>query len=142
MKILLKIRNDSFGSGAFGSPRTRNGISYKHTGEDYACVPGSMVLSDVEGTIIRNGFCYEGNKILQLTVIKDRQGYQHKYLYITPTHEAGDEVKAGDIIGVSLSLQLKHPPKQGERMTDHVHYEICLGSTIIEPAKWRGAFGK
>lgn len=134
------MRSDLQGHGEFLAPRG----SHKHTGKDYACIPGSEVLSCVSGTVTKIGMCYgqgyggavpEGDEeIYRYVEVTDAQDRHHRFLYVSPTVDNGDYVREGDPIATAMDVSLRYPDPD-KPMTPHVHYEIFVGnkSRYIDP---------
>lgn len=126
---------DSYGSGAFGS--VRDGGKRKHEGVDYVASPGQTAAAPISGEITRTGYAYKGDARLKFVEIDNTEtGYSARVLYVAPTVAVGQQVAAGDTIGVVQDLAVKYPAG----ITNHVHVEIrdpsgvTLDSSFILPA--------
>lgn len=123
---------DAFGSGAYGAPRRGR----KHKGEDFACWPGSELLSLTGGVLTKIGFPYPLKddtpikntlRYVQVTV----GPYDLRYFYVEPTMNVGDTVATGDVIGRAQDLT-----KIWRDMTPHIHFEVKENGDIIDPNKF------
>jgi murein DD-endopeptidase MepM/ murein hydrolase activator NlpD len=126
---------DSYGSGAFGS--VRDGGKRKHEGVDYVASPGQTAAAPISGTIVRIGYAYKKDTRLKFVEIDNAEtGYSARVLYVSPTIAIGQQVAAGDVIGVVQDLSVKYPAG----ITNHVHVEIrdpsgvTLDSAFILPS--------
>jgi len=62
-------------------------------------------------------------------------GYVVRLMYIiTDELEEGQEVQAGDTLGIVDNLSKVYPPKSdNRRMTNHVHFDIRREGTYLDP---------
>lgn len=132
MKILAPLRGtDIHGSGAFGAPRG----SRTHRGLDYACWPGSIILSPVSGEVTRIGYPYspadweKGH--LRYVKVRTHDGTIVRVMYISPMVNVGQHVTKGDIIGVAQDLT-----KVYNGITPHIHVDVKKGNTYINPESY------
>lgn len=112
---------DGWGRGDFAA--SRDGGARDHGGVDIAVPVGTSVLAAAEGKIaifdVNKRF---GLKGIQITTWDNRI---LKILYVAPVAGIvnGAEVRAGDLIGTSQSLQEAYLPTPAGPMTDHVHFQ-------------------
>ena len=129
--------SDSWGNGALGASRKRNGKRYAHKGSDYRVTAGQAIVSPIQGIVKRHGIAYV-NSNLHLIVIKGTGVHEDLYakvLYISPTVPPFQNVKLGDIIGYAQSLQSLYP-----NITEHIHFELwkhaekkSQGGILLDP---------
>ncbi len=132
-----RMRGDDgppYGSGAFGAGRTGR----RHEGVDIAVQPGETVVSPVSGTVsIGDPYGDDPKKrdIYQSVRIKTEDGHVVKVFYVKPGEgiENGAAVKAGQPIGTAQDLSRVYPPRDGGRMTNHVHVEVWKGNRRKNP---------
>lgn len=95
-----------------------------HTGIDIAVPTGTEVKSTMDGRVIHAGWNAQGYGNL---VIVENGPYRTYYAHLSSIPvSAGDEVKAGTIIGLSGST--------GNSTGPHLHYEIRKNKMAIDPA--------
>ena len=126
---MIEIRgNDCHGSGAWQAPRG----SRKHSGEDIICKKGDHITSDVDGKVTKIGYPYNPGDLnkghLRYVEVTDSNKSRVRYFYIFPTAVKGQEIKKGDILGISQDLTKIYPG-----ITQHFHLEI-IG--YIQPTKY------
>lgn len=115
---------DAYGSGTFGA--SRDGGSRPHLGRDYIALVGNEVVSPVDGTVKRHAKAYPDADLAGLEI--DGDGVRAKLLYVLPSVEPGETVKAGQVIGVAQDVagyHEKRSPRPGH-MVNHVHLEIMV----------------
>ena len=132
MKIAPPIRGtDAQGSGYFGAPRG----DHLHRGIDFACMKGSVVHSICDGRVTKIGYPYSpDDKIkghLRYVQVTDADGYDHRYFYVAPMVNVGDEVIEGSGLGATQGLTDIY-----NGITDHFHYEVKLDGKIVEPSRF------
>ena len=125
--IELELRNDEAGLGHFGAPRG----SHTHRGIDFACTPGSPLLSPVEGVVTRHGYCYKDDpkwRYVEITSFYPGEeivgaDLRHRFLYtrLEPRHMIGGKVEVGEPVGIAQDIAERYP---GRGMKPHVHVEI------------------
>lgn len=113
---------DRHGSGHFGASRG----SRTHRGVDLACYPGTKIRSTVCGKVTKLGWPYRDRPEFRYVQITDARGLDHRYFYVEPSVEVGQEVTSYTVIGTSQEL-----PYEG--ITQHVHYEVKSGSEYLDP---------
>ena len=123
MRFKAKIREqDDYGSGEFRAPRG----DHEHEGIDFAAPPGSILLSDADGTVTKLGYPYAGGvggvngtgTTLRYVEITRPDGVRLRYFYVDPIVSDGDTVQRGEPIGVLQSLRERYPG-----ITEHCHFE-------------------
>lgn len=109
---------DDFGSGAFGA--SRDGGKRKHEGVDYVVAPGAAVRSPISGEVARLGYAYRGVGGYRIVeVVNSKTKIKARVFYVAPSVAVGDEVVAGQEIGVAQDLNARYPG-----ITNHVHVEL------------------
>ena len=130
----LKFRgSDSWGSGAYQSPRGGK----KHKGVDYACEPGSYILSPCIGRVTKLGYPYgwvENATNYRYVEITDLIGNRHRIFYIEPLVYKGEAVTVLTSIGIAQDISQKYQDPNLSPMTPHIHYEVLNNrSKTIDP---------
>ena len=135
-EVNLPVRSDSQGDGKFGAPRGGR----VHLGIDYACYPGTEIISPVDGKVRKIGFAYgDGTggfgdefayRIVEVEQADDPE-IVHRFFYCTALKNVGDEVFAGEVIAKSQDLTIRYPG-----MTNHVHYEVRVRNEPVDPEKF------
>jgi len=121
----LKKRGiDAFGSGAFGSSRGDR----KHKGIDYACEPGTEILSPCIGKVTKIGYPYP-NSTYRYVEVTDLSKLRNRVFYIKPVVKKGDQVTVLTVIGKAQDIAKKYSTEH-KKMVNHVHYEILNGEPI------------
>jgi len=128
MKAELVIRSDPAGDGHFGASRGDR----THNGIDYACVPGTIILSQCYGTVSKLGYPYADDLSYRYIEITAPDHKKHRLFYCKPSNELSisDYVVLGEPIGWSQDVAARYP---GQGMINHVHYEIKVGDEYIDP---------
>lgn len=130
--ILPQRRADKFGSGEYLAPRGHR----KHQGVDFACYPGTKIISFTDGIVTKIGYPYSEPDRQFLHYIQiSHEGKDYRYFYVSPLLKVGDEVKAGDVIAISISLQ-----KVYDGITDHVHFEVKCNNLHLDPTPYTEGF--
>jgi|SRR3990167_2542777 len=116
IKAALPVRqSDKYGDGKYLASRGDR----KHNGVDFACYPGTSILSNCNGLVTKIGYPYASDPSYKYVEIKDASGYSLRYFYLNPFVNKDDEVKEGQVIGTVQSLQNRYPG-----ITGHCHLEI------------------
>ncbi len=100
---------------------------YIHTGYDVATGrTGDPVVSTANGKVISNTY----SDALGIHVaIQHKYGYITRYAHMNASYVSlGQEVEQGEVIGVVGNTGLSTGP--------HLHYEIYIGSSLIDPAPY------
>ena len=125
--------DDPWGSGAWHASRGDR----LHTGVDYACWPGSQVLSGTVGVVSKVGWPYspehEKKGHLRYVEIHTPLGYDIRYMYIDPTVKQGDKISKNQVIGIAQDLTKIYPG-----ITPHVHVDVRKLSEYINPEIYFG----
>jgi len=100
-----------------------SGVRDYHYGLDVATAYGNPVVATADGSILRVGFDGGfGNNV----IINHGNGITTMYGHLSKTLvRPGQKVKRGDVIG-----QVGH---SGRAMGDHVHYEVRINGTAVNP---------
>lgn len=121
-----------YGAGHFKARRVGpDGKVYEHKGTDIAVEAGETVVSPVSGTITI-GHPYDKEKdsakhdLYRSVRIETPDGHLVKVFYVKPDSSIRDgmSVQAGQVIGTAQDLSKAFPPKNGGRMTNHIHVEV------------------
>ena len=119
-KTLNKRTQDDWGSGEFGASRgTRS-----HIGIDYCCDPGDKINAPIGGVITKLGYPYADALQFRYVEITDTNEFRHRLFYIKPTVKVGQEVRAGECVGISQDISGKYSDPNRNPMLNHMHYEI------------------
>ncbi len=109
---------DAFGSGDFGAGRDAG--KRRHEGVDYVAEIGAAVRAPISGEVTRIGFAYRGvGGLRSVDIFNAETKLTARMLYVAPSVEIGDEVVAGEEIGVAQDLSERYPG-----ITNHVHVEL------------------
>ncbi len=134
LAILPKRGTDDWGSGEFGASRG----SRLHNGRDYACYEFTVICSLTDGIVTKLGYPYGDDLSYRYVEITDNEGFRHRYFYVSPSVEVGEQCRRGDMIGLSQNISKRYnDPKKGP-MKNHMHYEIMNGSRYIDPEVYHG----
>ena len=131
--ITPQRQTDIFGSGAFGASRGRR----IHRGIDFACHPGSTILSSTIGTVSRVGWPYSPEDPdkghLRYVEVITPLGYQIRYMYVEPLVKQGDTVSRDQPLGIAQDLTEVY-----NGITPHIHVEVKKESEYIDPSIYFG----
>ena len=119
----LRIRNDGWGEGCFGSPRGGR----THSGTDFCAYKGQEVFSMIDGTVDRVVYPYAGKP--EWTGLQISNKYVRVYyFYVSPYVDwIGKDIHAGDVVGHAQAISEKYPQnKENGKMLDHVHVQVFL----------------
>jgi hypothetical protein len=109
---------DDFGSGLFNAPRGKE----KHNGIDFICDPGQVIVSPVDGTIIRKAFPYPNKEYAG--VLLENDSIILKMFYFVPDKKIiGSKVKQGERIGIAQDISKLYNDKK-KKMIPHIHLQI------------------
>jgi Membrane proteins related to metalloendopeptidases len=110
--------------------RTERYLSYDgHTGWDYAVAPPDAVLAAADGVAIFAGNSNDGCGIAKAVILDHRNGYRTLYWHLDSIAiEPGQEVKAGDKIGVAGSTGCATGP--------HLHLQVQYLGRDVDPYGW------
>ena len=104
-----------------------NGNWYIHKGLDFSTWrTGDAVLATASGQVVTVGFDFSfGNFI----IIKHNHGMYTRYAHLKDTRvKKGETVSQGQIIGTIGNTGVTTGP--------HLHYEVHIGSDVVDPAKY------
>ena len=127
---------DSMGSGAYGASRG----SRTHKGVDLCAIPNQIVCSHVNGHVTKIGRPYAPNNNSDKDVLKsalryvqvtDHSGVAHRFFYVKPSVEIGQNVYTGSELGIVSDLNEIWPT-----MKNHVHYEVKVGGFHVNPDEY------
>lgn len=119
---------DAYGSGNFGA--VRDGGHRVHDGADYVAAPNTIVYSPISGEVTKLGYAYAKNTALRFVEVTNSvSSLVSRVLYVDPSVQIGDTLKAGDPIGVAEDLS-----KRYRGITNHVHVQIAVGRNWLDPA--------
>ncbi|MBK9497796.1 MAG: hypothetical protein IPO06_00180 [Leptospiraceae bacterium] len=109
---------DSFGSGLFNAPRGND----KHNGIDFVCEPGQVIVSPVDGFVIRQAFPYSDKDFTGVLLGNDSLSL--KMFYFIPDKKVlGSRVKQGDRLGIAQDISKRYSSKD-RKMIPHIHLQI------------------
>ncbi len=113
------VRIDQAGSGMFKASRGER----LHKGVDFMCTPGQIVVSPINGRVIRIAYPYADDRSWRGVLIGD-SNFQVKMFYVDPyPHIIGRVVLAGDNIGMAQNISERYG---GQGMEPHVHCQLAL----------------
>ncbi len=117
--MALNIRlMDDFGSELFNTPRGKE----KHNGIDFICKLWQIIVSLVDGTIIRKAFPYPNKEYAGIPLEND--SIILKMFYLTPDKKIlGLKVKQGDKLGIAQDISKLYNSK-AKKMIPHTHLQI------------------
>ena len=104
-----------------------NGNWYIHKGMDFSTWrTGDAVLATASGQVVTVGFDFSfGNFI----IIKHNHGMYTRYAHLNNTRvKKGEVVSQGQVIGTIGNTGISTGP--------HLHYEVHIGSDVVDPAKY------
>ena len=103
------------------------GIWYIHRGIDFSTYrSGDGVVATANGQVAAVGF---DNSFGNYVIIKHKHGIYTRYAHLSTIRvQKGDQVSQRDVIGTIGNTGLSTGP--------HVHYEIHIGSDVVDPAKY------
>jgi murein DD-endopeptidase MepM/ murein hydrolase activator NlpD len=125
MKVndLVPRNSDGWGQGHFQAPR---GTRY-HKGVDLMCYAGSPIHSHVSGKVTKHGYCYNDDLSYRYVEVTAKGGMRHRFFYVSPIAEVGDQVIEGDLLGTCQDIQARYKDRKPDRyMVNHVHYEVLM----------------
>ena len=127
---------DAYGSGAYQAPR---GL-HRHHGIDYACLPGSEILSPVNGKVTKLGWPYSQSNFRYVEVTYSDKSYRARFFYIEPLVKVGDQINKGDPLGISQDLSTRFVKTSNGGMVNHIHTEVMHGpnppACYVHPTDW------
>lgn len=100
---------------------------YLHKGLDIGYGFGKPILAAANGKIVERG--YEPLGFGNYFVIRHNYGFLTKYAHLSDVYvDEGDVVTQGQVVGVMGSTGLSTGP--------HLHFEIRIGSQVVDPEKF------
>ncbi len=109
---------DHFGSGLFNAPRGKD----KHNGVDFICKPGQVVVSPIDGLIVRKAFPYFDKEYTG--VLLENDSLSLKLFYFIPDKKIlGFKVKQGDRLGIAQDISKRYNTQE-QKMIPHIHLQI------------------
>jgi murein DD-endopeptidase MepM/ murein hydrolase activator NlpD len=100
---------------------------YLHKGIDLAYGYGVPIMATANGKVIETGNDEKG--FGRYVVIRHKYGFYTKYAHFQRVYvSAGQELSQGEVIGTMGNSGLSTGP--------HLHYEIRIGSQVVDPAKY------
>ena len=103
------------------------GRSKRHSGVDFALKPGNPIYATGDGVVeaVKFELFGYGTQVL----IDHGFGYKTRYAHLKTVGVAeGMKVKRGECIGLSGN--------SGRSSGPHLHYEVHIGSDVVDPAKY------
>lgn len=118
------VKGGGFKTSGFGRrPSPFTGIMHEHTGVDIAWWPGSPVQVTAAGEVVQVGMM--GGYGLCI-VVQHKYGFSTRYAHLNNINvNVGETVQRGHIIG--------GVGNSGNVTGYHLHYEVILGNTAIDP---------
>lgn len=110
------------------------GYTRMHTGVDWAAPTGSPIIAAGNGVIEKSGWAGGYGK---QTIIRHANGYETSYNHqsgFAPGIVTGAKVRQGQVIGYLGSTGLATGP--------HLHYELMVNGTKVDPMRVRLPLGK
>lgn len=100
-------------------------VLYIHRGMDIAASTGTPIVAPANGKIIERG--YDPGNYGNYVIIKHKYGFITRYGHMSAILVAeGEDVSQGDIIGLVGNT--------GMSTGSHLHYEVQIGSEVVDPA--------
>lgn len=97
-----------------------------HNGVDWAGPVGTPIKATAEGVVTFSGWMSGYGRVIE---IRHAFGYETRYAHLSRMSvEVGDRVERGDVIGKMGS--------SGRSTGSHLHYEVRIGGSAIDPAKF------
>lgn len=123
-KDAVKKARESFVTSEYGKIRNLFGNTREHKGVDLRAETGTEVYAVSDGIVSRNGWDPGGyGKWIEIT---HEDGITTRYAHLSEKNvKKGDEVKAGDVIGLSGNT--------GSSTGPHLHYEVRKNNEPIDP---------
>lgn len=129
------VPNGKFRSG-FGMRRHPIlGYSRMHTGTDWAAPRGTPIIAAGNGTVVKAG--WDSGGYGNQTLIRHANGYVSSYNHqsaISKSVKKGAQVRQGQVIGWVGTTGLSTGP--------HLHYELIVNGTKVDPMRVRLPDGK
>lgn len=114
--------------------------SRRHNGLDLVAEPGTLIVSPIEGTILRTLDPYArspGTKGVFTGVrIEGTDGLWVEIFYVAPLGRefpVGTPIKMGAPLGYAQDVSTVYPPKGGGAMTNHIHIQMQRDGRFIDP---------
>lgn len=113
-------------SGMPASGPITQGCHYGHVAIDIGVPIGTKIKSTMSGEVVYAGWNNEGYG--NLVIVKnDKYTTYYGHLSKVPVN-VGDQVEAGDVIGISGST--------GNSTGPHLHYEVRVNGRAVDPSKY------
>ncbi|WP_176491499.1 M23 family metallopeptidase [Curtobacterium sp. 'Ferrero'] len=131
--VVRPVLGDVPTAGGFGH-RTVAGCaacSTDHQGLDFAAAPGAPVLAVMSGRVVSAGPSGGyGNQVL----LAHPDGTRTRYAHLSRIDvRVGQEVRVSDVVGAVGNTGVSTGP--------HLHFEVIVGGTPVDPAVWLHARG-
>ncbi len=127
------VRNDDGGAGHFGAKRGNR----RHEGFDFISADGQNIKSPISGKAYGGSYKNKYGIDTPVTVIIPNNSNlgldKIQLLYTKFNGINGSFIKAGDIIGTSVNLQLLGYPAD---VSSHIHLKMSLKGTVINPTRY------
>jgi murein DD-endopeptidase MepM/ murein hydrolase activator NlpD len=110
------------------NPDPFNGMAHMHTGVDISTYrQGDPIIATADGQV--TVIAYEPSGFGNYIIIRHQHGFYTRYAHMLSFRvEAGQQVKQGDVIG--------YIGNTGRSTGPHLHYEIHMGSDVVDPSKY------
>jgi murein DD-endopeptidase MepM/ murein hydrolase activator NlpD len=111
------------------NPNPFSGLSYIHKGIDLSTYrSGDPIVATADGQVVQVDYDVAGG-FGNYIIIKHKHGFYTRYGHLQSFRVTkGQRVQQGDIIG--------HIGNTGLSTGPHLHYEVHIGSDVVDPAKY------
>jgi hypothetical protein len=125
---ILEIRNDMWGSGAFGS---RRGSKF-HDGVDIVVELGDPIFSMIDGVIEKVDYPY-GDDLSWTGIQIGNHHIRTEIWYMSPKTDTNNLfVQEGNLIGFAQDISRRYPPNDTNgAMTPHIHVRVTLKAFTV-----------
>lgn len=130
---LRKRHSDKWGAGHFNAPRGNR----SHSGIDYLCEPGAVIMSPCDGEVTKLGYPYGDDLSFRYVEITDRHHARHRLFYVEPSLSVGDHIAEGDHVGEAQDLTKRYDTPEKGPILNHIHYEIMVGKSHVDPETYK-----
>lgn len=122
-------KTDKWGSGKYKALRGNR----LHQGIDYACLPSSILCSDVDGILQPDGIAYSDDHTYKIVNIRVNIQTRVRYFYVDPypTLFVGEKIKRHQKIGVVQDIGKKYTG-----ITPHYHFQVEIEGVPVDPERW------
>jgi murein DD-endopeptidase MepM/ murein hydrolase activator NlpD len=122
------IRVDNAGNGNYQSSR----IGHVHQGIDLVCTPGQNILAPFAGRISRQANPYANDATYKGLEYVSNDGTMKLKLFYVNNFSVGTAFSTGAVIATAQNIALKY----GGGMLPHIHVELRINGTVIDPTPY------